>query len=295
MQVKVKPGKYILAVSGGVDSMVLLTLLSKLPKLKLAVAHFNHGIRSDADADEAFVGRAADRLGVEFVAGYGRLGPAASEDQARTARYKFLNEVKSKRRADGIITAHHQDDLIETALLNLLRGSGYKGLVAIKANPKITRPLLNTPKAEILKYAKDNQIQWREDETNEDVKYLRNYLRRRILPKLSPAQRVELISNFDKVAKINGYLNNEIATLSQKIKPAEVINRSLFNTLPYGVSNELMAFWLRAYGATNFDSRGIDRLSLALKTAKHGAVQPVKAGLNLNISQKSAHFSHSLQ
>src|SRR4051812_31887046 len=115
MKVKVPRGKYILAVSGGVDSMVLLDLLARKPGIELVVAHFDHGIRPDSKKDEVLVRKAAASYGVAFEPGQGNLGPAASEATARQARYHFLDEVLTKHQALKIITAHHQDDAIETA------------------------------------------------------------------------------------------------------------------------------------------------------------------------------------
>jgi tRNA(Ile)-lysidine synthase len=142
MEIVVPKGRYVVAVSGGVDSVVLLDLLTKTNN-QLTVAHFNHGIRQDSAKEEALVKQLAKRYGLEIKIGNGKLGLEASEETARKARYDFLESVRQKHQADAIITAHHQDDLIETALINLLRGTGPHGLIAIAKNPNILRPLLN--------------------------------------------------------------------------------------------------------------------------------------------------------
>src|SRR5579871_6122810 len=111
MKADIPSGKYILAVSGGVDSMALLDILSKKSGLALIVAHFNHGIRADAEADETLVKEAARRKGLAVEIGYGRLGSGASEEKARKARYEFLKRIMLKHQADAVVTAHHQDDL----------------------------------------------------------------------------------------------------------------------------------------------------------------------------------------
>src|SRR5438270_2251525 len=118
MKVNVPPGRYVLAVSGGVDSMVLLDLLAKLPGLELVVAHFNHGIRPESVNDEELVANRAKRLNLPLELGYASLGQGASEATARQARYQFLEAVQKKYKAKAIITAHHQDDWIETAVIN---------------------------------------------------------------------------------------------------------------------------------------------------------------------------------
>jgi tRNA(Ile)-lysidine synthetase-like protein len=131
MKIQLPKGRYVVAVSGGVDSVVLLDALSKLPNLELVVAHLDHGIREDSIEDRRFVASLAASYGLVFEYGEGRLGSGASEATAREARYNFLRGVKMKHDAKAIITAHHQDDLIETAILNMLRGTGRKGLTSL--------------------------------------------------------------------------------------------------------------------------------------------------------------------
>ncbi|HET7827717.1 MAG TPA: tRNA lysidine(34) synthetase TilS, partial [Candidatus Saccharimonadales bacterium] len=176
MKIEVPSGKYVLAVSGGVDSMTLLDLLSNLSGVDFIIAHFNHGTREDSDLDEALVTAAAGRYGRLLEIGRGGLGPKASEDTARRARYAFLEAIRQKHGAKKIITAHHQDDLIETALLNILRGTGRRGLSAMADNPDVLRPLLNISKSEIISYVRRQKLAWREDSTNQDTDYLRNYI-----------------------------------------------------------------------------------------------------------------------
>src|SRR5690348_16932946 len=113
MDISIKPGKYIVAVSGGVDSMVLLNLLAKSKGLDLIIAHFEHGIRSDSKEDLELVRAAAAHYGLPFVWEHGHLGPNASEAAAREARYTFLRRVRAEHAAKAIVTAHHQDDLLE--------------------------------------------------------------------------------------------------------------------------------------------------------------------------------------
>ena len=282
-----------MAVSGGVDSMVLLDLLAEQPEVELIVAHFNHGIRPDSQKDEALVGRRAKRLGLKFEAGYGRLGRRASEETARNARYEFLYSLQEKYQIRSVITAHHQDDLIETALLNLLRGTGRQGLAAISSNKNVTRPLLSYSKREIKAYAAKNQIEWREDATNSDNKYLRNRLRSSLV-NLTDYNRQELVKNIDKVAKIEAKLKKEIASLSQYYSDGATIDRASFNLLPAELADELVVDWLRRFGAPEFDRKTVNRVSLALRTAKPNTVQPVRGDVQLKISRKTAQFSHTV-
>src|SRR5438132_889977 len=127
MDIALEPGTYIVAVSGGVDSMVLLDLLRTKPELKLIVAHYDHGMRPNSTADRQLVQAVSKHHGLTFIYDQGKLGNA-SEATARRARYDFLHQVREASQARAIITAHHQDDLLETAILNILRGTGRRGL-----------------------------------------------------------------------------------------------------------------------------------------------------------------------
>jgi tRNA(Ile)-lysidine synthase len=123
LQITIPVGTYIVAVSGGVDSVVLLHLLSKTD-CKLVVAHFDHGIRHNSHDDAAFVKSLAASYGLAYEEEKANLGPSASEDTARKARYAFLRRVTNTYHAKAIATAHHQDDVIETSIINILRGTG---------------------------------------------------------------------------------------------------------------------------------------------------------------------------
>ena len=297
-------GKYILAVSGGVDSMSLLHLLVQkrqqkadsniqhpTSNIEFVVAHFNHGIRPDSDKDEELVRKAAKKYQLPFEVGYGKLGPGASEELARKARYQFLGRLKDKYRAKAILTAHHQDDLLETAIINVLRGTGRRGLTAISENPDTLRPLLRIPKEELAAYAKHHQLAWREDPTNIDETYLRNYVRRRVVAKLTDQQRRDLLKNIDKVAKINKVENELIATISHQLVKNGEINRSSFSALPIEIGNELTIYWLRERGFLSYTSKLIERLNLAIRTARPNSRHAVSGGLELLVGKHTAHFA----
>ncbi len=294
MKISVQGGKYVLAVSGGVDSMVLFDLLAGKPEAELVVAHFNHGIRPDSAKDEELVAARAKQLGKRFEVGYGHLGKGASEAAARTARYRFFESVRLKHGADAVITAHHQDDLIETAILNVLRGTGRKGLTAISSNRRIIRPLLEYKKSQILNYAERNHLQWREDSTNGDNAYLRNYIRNNWLADMAVSDRQKLISNIEKVAKTEMELDSQIAKVSQIICRGDVINRQKFNNLPAVIENELMAYWFRRRELSGYDRGSVNRISTALKVARPGTRYPLKSGLALEVGPRTARFVNSL-
>ncbi|MBX4199292.1 tRNA lysidine(34) synthetase TilS [Candidatus Saccharibacteria bacterium] len=292
MKVDISPGKYVLALSGGVDSMVLLDILSKHEHLELIAAHYNHGIRAAATRDEDFVRAIAKDYGLLFEAGHGKLGPLASEAEAREARYAFLAQVKQKYEADAIITAHHQDDLIETALINILRGTGPKGLIAIASSKDILRPLLPYPKEAILNYANQEKLEWVEDETNEDIRYLRNYIRRELVPRMSQAEREKTLSHIDKIKHVHRELELVISKLSKKVLIDErTINRSSFISLPPEIANSFLYFWFNELNVSDIDRKTITRLSTVLKTGAVGSQHKIKNGNYLKLSKKEAYFT----
>lgn len=290
---EVPKGKYVVAVSGGVDSMVLLHLLmqrhqGKGQRAELVVAHFNHGIRPDSKEDEEFVRKMAKMHQLPFEVGYGKLGPKASEEQARNARYKFLNRIRRNCNAGAVVTAHHQDDLIETAILNIIRGTGRRGLTAITENPDIMRPMLHLSKKDILAYAKGHKLEWREDPTNKDERYLRNYIRRRIVPKLSDTRRQQFLQEIQKLGARNRIINQEIENLSQKLVKGKTIDRIVFTALPSEIAREVLMHFLRQNNIRDFDKKTVERLMVVVKTAKAGSKHDASKGVSLEISRNAA-------
>ncbi len=266
MKIDMKPGTYVVAVSGGVDSMVLLDILAKLPKLKLIVAHFDHGIRPDSAKDRLLAQKTAKDYGLMFVYDNGNLGPNASEAVAREARYKFLNKVKKASGARAIITAHHQDDLIETAIINVMRGTHRRGLTSLKSG-QVIRPLISFPKSEILEYAKNHNVKWREDSTNQDTKYLRNYVRQKIMPALIAEKRKELLAHLDKLSVLNQDIDG---LLMNQVGGQRAIDRTWFVELQHNLAREVMAAWLNSHGVKDLDKKLLELLVKAGKTYAAG-------------------------
>lgn len=273
----------MVAVSGGVDSVVLLNVLSKLPDLELTVAHFDHGIRPDSPMDREFVGRLAKRYGLPFVAAEGRLGAAASEAAARAARYEFLHRARKEREAKAIVTAHHEDDVLETAIINLLRGTGRKGLTALGSGGDIVRPLLAVPKTEILAYARASHLEWREDSTNSDTRYLRNYVRQRIVPRLGATGRQKLQELVAHQRTLNVQLDELLA--EQLNGQAVGLERQWFAGLPHGAATEVMAAWLRTQGVANFDRPTLQRAVVGAKTGRPGQKIALKNDIFLELTK----------
>lgn len=261
---QVKPGKYVLAVSGGVDSVALLDLLTKQQGLTLVVAHFDHGIRSDSKADELFVAQLATQYGLDYYSERRELGADASEAQARKARYDFLRRVQQQVDAQAIITAHHQDDVLETALLNMLRGTGRKGLTSLQSSDDVVRPLLKVNKDDIKSYASKQKLSWREDTTNYDERYTRNYIRHRLLVRFDARARQQLLEIIEHQQSINAELDQLLNVGSGGL------DRRWFTSLPHDVAKEVMASWLRENGIADFDRQTIERLTILAKTKPVG-------------------------
>ena len=283
MKLDVKPGKYVVAVSGGLDSVALLHMLLPLARnrqITLVVAHFEHGVRADSDQDRLFVQELAEGYGLPFVYARGHLGPGASEATARAARYDFLKKVQAAHAADAIMTAHHQDDHLETALINLLRGTGGRGLGGVRSEGGLLRPLLPFTKQQLREYAAHHNLQWREDSTNADERYLRNYLRRRVVPTFTPAARQQLLQHISAAAELHAAIEQELAPWTS----GHELDRAWFTMLPYDVSAEAMALWLRRNGLY-FDRKTIHRLTVFAKTAAPDKRADVGAGHTLVASK----------
>jgi len=194
--------KILVAVSGGADSMVLLSLLNSLAKQnrwKISVAHFNHRLRGRAsDADEQLVVRTAEKLSLPFfceradVAGFARRSKISVEMAARKLRHEFLARTARRQKFSAIALAHHADDQVELFFLRLLRGAGGDGLAGMKwRSPSpadktifLVRPLLDFSKHELLEFARETKIRFREDATNFSIDFLRNRIRNELLPLL---------------------------------------------------------------------------------------------------------------
>lgn len=282
----------MVAVSGGVDSVVLLDLASKRPELYLTVAHFDHGIRPDSQADRLFVQALAKKYGLPFAYDAVQLGPAASEDEARKARYKFLDQVRQASRASSIVTAHHQDDLLETAVLNLLRGSGRKGLTSLQDRSDIRRPLLAYSKRQIMIYAKTQGLEWREDPTNHNQIYRRNYVRHSILSKLTVDDKQRLLNILTKQRAINDELDKLLINYLHIQPVSRTLDRVAFTQLPHVVAKEVLASWLRANGLSNFDRKTLERVTVSAKVGRAGSLVALKGGSCLVIGANDLALKH---
>ena len=195
-----KTKRFFLAISGGIDSMVMMHLFQQL-NYRFAILHCNFQLRGkESDADLAFVQDYADSFDIPWSFGHFKTKAYAKENKisiqmaARELRYDWFEEQLHEKQFSYVLTAHQADDDLETFLINLSRGTGLEGLIGIpNTNKNILRPLLPFSRQEIEQYAKANNIKWREDSSNETDKYLRNNIRHNIVPLLK-----ELNPSFSK-------------------------------------------------------------------------------------------------
>ncbi len=273
--------------------MVLLDLLAglKLPGMKLVVAHFDHGIRGDSSADRRLVAEMASNYALPFVYAEGNLGPNSSEALARQARYEFLEKVREKAAADGIITAHHLDDSLETAVHNILRGTGRRGVSSLQSRPGILRPLLHLPKDRLIEHAKIRGLKWREDSTNRDLKYRRNYIRHVILPTLRskyPEKYDELKRRLRRQHELNRAIDERLNTFLHVQPHVKKIRRHDITMLPHQVAVETVAHWLRNNGARDFNRPIIERLTIMVKAARPRTSMVINKGVSVTFDSKHA-------
>lgn len=269
--------RYLVAVSGGVDSVVLLHKLITENEHEIVVAHFDHGIRPESDADARFVEGLAKFYGLAFETKREELGAHASEAVARDRRYAFLRGMAKKHDAI-IVTAHHADDVVETIAINLLRGTGWRGL-AVLDTPAIVRPLLSLTKQDIYDYALTNRLEWVEDETNATDAYLRNRLRRRIRASLTDEAIATLLELREQQVKLrHDITNEERATIGD----SSCYSRYLFTHIDIVVATDLLRY-LTNHGITRPQA---ERALHAIKTMQAGATSEIGAGITLSFTQR---------
>ena len=220
--------KVILALSGGIDSMVLADLLLKV-KVDFVAAHCNFHLRGEeSDGDEKFVRDYAERNGIQCFVKHFETEKYAAEQgvsiemAARDLRYAWFEELRQHLGYDIIAVAHHADDQAETFFINLLRGAGLNGLKGMKPqNGVVIRPLLWASREQIRKYAAENHIVWREDHTNAESVYLRNKIRNQLLPtfdELHPEARQGLYKSLEHLSA-----ENELYRALLKEKLAQIV------------------------------------------------------------------------
>ena len=271
--------KYVLAVSGGVDSVVLLDLMSKT-RHTLVVAHVDHGIREDSAADARFVQALAKKYQLPYVGTRFELGPSASEEKARDARYEFLNE-QAKTFGATLMTAHHGGDAIETIALNLSRGTGWRGL-AVMSGGKVVRPLLQMSKEQLIAHALKHRLEWVEDVTNSADTYTRNRLRKKINQMVDNGTRVRLMHLRAEQLSLRMSIEREITRFVPRVH-----SRHFLSQIDDSVAEELIGAYIASESGVSPTRPQRARALLAVKTAKPGAIHHVAKGIELHFTSRN--------
>jgi len=276
MSENINNNRYIIAVSGGIDSVVLLDMLSKKTGLELIVAHFDHGIREDSHLDAQFVTDLAQKYNLPIELQREELGLNASEETARIRRYKFLRDIADKYNAK-IITAHHCDDVIETIAINLLRGTGWRGLAAMDSD--ILRPLTNKTKTEIINYAKQHKLKWRDDSTNAADKYLRNRVRQNAI-KLEDDIKRQLLGLWVTQKSIKRLIDKEVASL---IGDGPNYSRYFFTHINQSTAIECLRYITKA----KLTRPQMIKVLHNIKTIKSGKAYSAGGGIKINFTSRN--------
>ena len=227
--------RVVVAVSGGPDSLALLSVLREIVPafpLHLTVAHFDHGWRPDSHADRDFVASMAATWGYEFRTARAADDIPHTENAARAARYAFLRQTAADTESTAIALGHTQDDQVETLLLHLLRGSGSKGLGAMRRREgDLARPLLDISRADIEAYLAQLNLTPIRDATNDDPRFTRNRLRQQLMPAIDafdPAAHNLLARTADILGEEDRFIEAQLANLPDDI----ATNREAFARLP---------------------------------------------------------------
>jgi len=291
--------RLLIACSGGADSVALAHLLCGVSRSnhwhwKLRLVHVNHRTRpGENDLDEAAVRRLAHQLQMPLT--ISRLRHSAqprTENDLRLLRWAKFVAVARRYRCNCIITAHHADDQAETFIMRLLRGSGVRGLGAIRpvrhhGELKVVRPLLHIPKAQLLNYLIQNDLPWREDPTNASTHHLRNHVRHRILPELAGCQPQIVCNLVNTAAQMRGVqrlIDHQVKALSGRLgmhdlqKPPLSLQRSVLRQSDALTAMELLRRWLIAWGTSP------DRLSYRQMSEIHRLIMRRSSNLTVSLS-----------
>ena len=250
--------RFLLAISGGMDSVVL-AYLCKIGYLNFALCHVNYHLRGDdSNGDADFVADLASQLDVPMFLLENDLSNYKGNIQleARVSRYKWFYDLLERKGYDYVFTAHHLNDSTETLLFNLGRGTGLAGLLGIPAeNEKIIRPLLCFTKDQVKEYATSNSIAFREDSSNSTDKYARNFLRHHVIPKLEEQNPHFLFGAAKTMSYLQG--SNFFAQQAMDHILEEALSHeetrsvlSLVNLLDHPFLQHLLLYWLAPYGFT---------------------------------------------
>lgn len=285
-------GKYLFALSGGSDSVALMDLLYQQAKgrgLELEVAHFNHGYPGN-DRYEATVRELMQRYDLPLHVGQSN-GIDRSEAAAREARYDYLRTLMTQLSADAIITAHHRDDYEETVILNLLRGTGRRGLTPFETVKDVVRPALKVRKADLARYVQDHELTWCHDNSNDDLQFRRNQVRHQLLPRLrrDPSFDEKFESLIQRALELNRRIDSELCEFLDKSckKTAFCISAPIdpLRRRSLGFVQELLVAIARELQpAAELDNRTVECLAVDLETGRMGRPRQLTKQLSANLT-----------
>jgi tRNA(Ile)-lysidine synthase len=296
MAARGRPGegeRVVVALSGGLDSLVLLHLLRfapELPRTELIAAHFDHRMRPDSAADARWVAERARRWDVRLESG--QVGaPPQSEEGARDARYEFLDSVRARVQARWVLTAHHADDQAETVLFRIARGTGLAGLRGIpERRGALLRPLLPFWRVELEEYARAHGLEPRPDPTNADPRFARNVIRAEVLPRLesavAPAAKRALVRLARLAAREERAWRTLVAGLLERAILEQdsdriVVAAPVLLGYPSAVRARVLRTLVRGLGA-GLDEAGTRAAAEFTRSAASGRSHPLPGGLVLS-------------
>lgn len=292
-----RPARVLAALSGGADSVALLLLLRRLQSeglLNLTASHVNHGLRANADGDEAFARELCRQWDVPFLSRRVVIsGDTGIEDAARSARYAALRDMKRESGAEVIALAHHLRDQSETVLMHLARGSGADGLCGMyELQGDLWRPLLNVPPERLRALCGD--IPWREDESNRDTRYARNALRLRVLPELrrvypgadEAMRRASLVMQ-DEKSYFRGIAREYLWQNACTRPPCPFLNVGALRQAHVAVQRRVLrAFWEAFFAPLSLDET--ERLRLCMQSMR--AVVNLPGGVRAQTTGERLHL-----
>lgn len=295
----IRQGDHVLiGVSGGADSVMMMHLLGDLSvpcEFHVTVAHLNHGIRAEADDDAAFVRSIATAHDLPFVLDHADV-PALAEANgesiemaARRARYAFFTNAAMKAECTAIATAHTRDDQAETIILNLARGTGVGALAGIPrcsmlGPMRLIRPLLDIDRHDVESYLRERDISWREDASNTDTRFLRNRVRRHVMPmletQLNPQIRDALLRCADIWREEDCWLQALTEDALESCRAESDLHLKPLRALPTAARRRVLRLWLVRADvdpvALSYDA--IQRIE-GLLSCKHGSASvPIRGG-----------------
>jgi tRNA(Ile)-lysidine synthase len=268
---------YLVGVSGGRDSVVLLHQLVEMGYGKLRVCHLNHQLRGrSSDADARFVRKLAEQYGLRSEIGSSDVRALAArkgesiELAAREARYRFFAQVARRRRCSTIFLAHHADDLVETLLINLFRGTGLAGLAGMREVSErtisglrmtIVRPLLAIWRSDIDACVKNRKLEYRDDATNRDLEPLRNRIRLRALPYLERTLGRNIKMSLWRTAQIAAEEEGLLESLLPALADIEdSLDLKPLRTTGLALQRRTLREWLRKQGVSNIGFEVVERV-----------------------------------